>query len=596
MKLVTIPTTYEELRKYAQLALEENDVVKALKYYASALKIPNLTPLQLHTLKRDYARTLSMRCKYGYSNKVLYDIISEYKKDKEAMSLLMFNFKALNLEDQANYYQIQCQNYLDKRAKEFQEMLKENAGEMLLIDGEEFPIDEITEEQIKTFVTGETLQEDKPKRKSIFTVIDNNSKFQELFQQVYQAASTQQYAEAIDIANKALALNVKEEDKLPVYYTKAATLMLMGYTRESLDLANSILEKFPNDYATRILKCEIMSNLKDREGLILELKFFNTRPLDEILPFDRILSVFLRNALYDEGLEFIKPRMTYFSDSYTMMMYLGMLYFNKGEIEKAKGVLSELNGLYGDLCEARHLLNYINYGLTKPLTVSPQLGDIFDLTTQYVNEFCLYLEQDGEAAASYATMDISNFIAKLRWIAQNRAEELSLAVVEKTYIIRNRDLNKNTQEKLKELKKQIVKLLATDDDLPYMLRELITYYQLISKSKVDITVDGKFYTANCVLDVFNMPTMFMRAAARAISFCIVRGEEIYGKAYNFIHDFNAIYQDRKFAWKSETAIFATYLYYIFDKTKLDVVIPGFKYNKKLFQKYIEEFAGDTIED
>ena len=66
MKLVTIPTTYEELRKYAQLALEENDVVKALKYYSSALKIPNLTPLQLHTLKRDYERTLSMRCKYGY--------------------------------------------------------------------------------------------------------------------------------------------------------------------------------------------------------------------------------------------------------------------------------------------------------------------------------------------------------------------------------------------------------------------------------------------------------------------------------------------------------------------------------------------------
>lgn len=591
MKVVQMPTSGQDFKKLADVAIASGDVVQGLKYLSSAIKAPNLKAKELAKYKTDYARALSMRCKYGYSNEILFGILADDKKNKEVMSLIMYNYQALNMQDQAKYYYDKCASFLEKRKNDFKSFISNAPGDILMIDGEEIPLDEITEEEIDGFLGTNLIKDlNTPKKPSIFTVIDNKSKFQDLVAEMYNCAAKQDFAGAIDCANKALELNVKKTDKIVPLYTKGVALMLMGYSREAMEHVNRVLEEYPNDYSVNILKCELLSSINDKSGLKDAMEFFKTRPLDEVLPFDRIMGIYLRNKLYQEGLDFVKPRMEYFSDSYTLNIYLGMLYFNLGEVQKAKEVLSEINGLYGDLCDARHLLNYINYGIKKPLIVSPQIGDIIDLSAQYLNEFCMFLEQEGKACASWATLDISNFIAKLKWIALNKSPDIAIAVVEKIYVLRSDDLTPHLQAKMRELKRELAKLILTVDDLPDVIKECIVHYILLSHGKADIVVDGKFFSADPMLDIYAMPNNFMRALVRAFAYSIARGEEMFMDTLRFANNLNALYQEKKFNWKSDMTIFAVIMYYVYGQQDLEMVIPGFKYNKKLFAKYIQELA------
>ena len=595
MKQVNIPVTAKDFKKLADEALVAGDVVTALGYLSSAIKDPTLNQKQLASYKKDFSRALAMRSKHGYATDVLFSVLYDYSEDKEALSLVMYNYQALFLNDQAQYYYKKCEKFLNKRKRDFMTFLEKTPNDTLIIDGEEVPIEEITEEAVDTFLGGDLLKQIKePPKQSIFTVISAQTKFQDLITKMYEAAARQDYAGAIDFANQAVKLNVKKTEKAIAYYTKGVALMLMGYNREALEFVDGIISDYEDDYPMHILKCEIMANMKDKGGLLSCLKYFNERELDEVMPFDRIMALYLQFRMFDEALEFLKPRMKNFTDSYTLNIYLGMLYFNIGDVKKAKSIFAQLNGLYGDLCEARHLINYINYGIEKPLLVSPLYGNILELTTQYVNEFCMFLEQEGVSAISWATMDISNFIAKLKWISTNRAPDLAVAVIEKVYVASAGKLTKELREKSKELQHEIGRLLMLVDDLPEVIRECIAHYQILTHNKVKVVTYGKFYVADTMLDIFNLPGAVMNAVVRAFAFTIVRGEELYIDTLRFVNNLNAVYAERNFRWRSEYAVFALILYFVYGKKDISTIIPGFKYNKQLFAKYLEELTGETI--
>ena len=147
-----MPTTTKEFKKLADAALVEGNVVAALRYVSSALKVPDISKKELGSLKRDYARILSMRCKYGFSNAVLFEVLSTNPKDKEALSLIMYNCQALGLDDVAQYYFEKCKGFLDKKKKQFLNFLDEAPGDTLMINGEEIPLESITEESVDEFL------------------------------------------------------------------------------------------------------------------------------------------------------------------------------------------------------------------------------------------------------------------------------------------------------------------------------------------------------------------------------------------------------------------------------------------------------------
>ena len=514
------------------------------------------------------------------------------------MSLIMYNYQALGLKEQAQFYYDKCKDYLNRKKKSFMDFLSKTPNDTLVIDGDEYPIEEITEEAVDTFLGGDLLKEIKEQKKpSIFTVVDASSRFREKITKMYEAASKEDYALAIDYANEATREKVKESEKVIAYYTKGVALMLMNYHREALDYVNSVIDKCPNDFSLNILKCEILAHMKDKGGLISSLKFFNSRPLDEVMPFDRILSLFLQYRLFEEGLEFVKPRMKYFSDSYTLNTYLGILYFNVGEIKKAKSVFSNLNGLYGDLCDARHLLNYINYGIEKPILVSPYIGNIVELTTQYSNELCIFLEQEDKSAITYATMDIGNFVAKIKWLAINNAVDVAIAAIERLYIANTSELTDKTIDKLRALKVEITKLLVCVEDLPTPVRECIAHYQILSERPVTVVSNGYFYVEDpdTALFFLEVPNAVRRAFLRAFAFAVVRSEDMYQEVMRFAINLNAIYAERNLNWRSEYAIFAVILYYAYGRKDVTEMLQDFKFNRQLYKKYIQDLTGEELD-
>ena len=164
------------------------------------------------------------------------------------------------------------------------------------------------------------------------------------------------------------------------------------------------------------------------------------------------------------------------------------------------------------------MLNYINYGIEKPILISPYVGNIVELTTQYSNEICIFLEQEDVSAITYATMDIGNFIAKIKWLAINNAQDVTIAAIEKIYISRTSKLSKETLQKLRELKRELAKLLICVEDLPNSVRECIVHYLILTQSKINIVSNGYYYTIEpgVMLDLFVFPETIMRAVIRAV--------------------------------------------------------------------------------
>ena len=588
MKIVNLPTSANDFKKLADEAMVKQDFVQAMRYISSALKVPNLKRKEKTDLKLQFARLLAIRGKYGYSTDALFEVLSQEPKNGEAFSLLLYNYQALGVDSLVSYYGDKAHGYLEKRKKDLKKIISEAPGMVMDLDGQEIDVDSLTDEDIDDMLGTGSVGKDQ-KKNNIFTVIGNDDKFENEIAKMYDAASRQDFANATEHANNAIKLNVAESKKVVPYYTKAVALMFMNYLKEALDLTTFIVEKYPKDMMIRILRCEIQSMMKDLDGVKASLKFFEEKQVDETLPFDRILDIYLKNGLYKEGIEFIKPRLNAFIDSYTLHTYLGIFYFNLGEVDKAKSMLSALNGLYGDLCNARHLLNYINYGIQAPITTSPLTDNLLELTNKYMNEFCFYLEQKGISAISYITMDVDNFIQKLKWMSLHQGVEITKAVIQKIYMEDEHIMNKDMLVKWKILKKELPKLLVSIDNISPYIKEEIVHYELFVKNKVAIVNDGKFYIAEPMLDIYSLPISIMRPLIQAFAYCISRCEELYIKVFRFAHELNRRNSEKKLEWRSDIVTFAIIMYYVYDCEPLEKNMPYFKYNKKLFEKYLEEF-------
>ena len=55
-----------------------------------------------------------------------------------------------------------------------------------------------------------------------------------------------------------------------------------------------------------------------------------------------------------------------------------------------------------------------------------------------------------------------------------------------------------------------------------------------------------------------------------------------------------MYVERNLKWRSEYAAFAVIMYYVFGRKDVNELLPGFKYNRQLYKKYIQELSGEEI--
>ena len=595
MSIVDVKVNAKYYQDLAKKAIENNDISIALRHYRAALSLDNLTKDEIYTLKKEYAKALALRGKFSFSNKMIYEVLVDRPHDSEAYAILMYNFKAVDYDEAAKYYSKKAQPFLNKRRDDFKKYLSDLNQDFLYYDDMEIPVKELNNDEFDRLISGEFpfIDDIKDKPKPTFTVLDHIQEFDTLMNKLYDAARHEDYAKAIDYANDAIRLNVADDVKIAAIYAKSVALMMMGYARESLDQVNVMLARHPDDNSFILLKAEILQGMKDDDGLVRTLKVFNDRPKDEVLPFERIIDLYLKRGLYGAALEFVEPRLPYFIDSYTLLSYYGVILFDIGRVKEAKSVFADLNGIYGDLCDARHLQNYIKLGIDKPMLVIPQFGDIKELTERYVNELCLLLEQNDNYGLTYLNRDVDDFISKLTWVIEGGKLELAEAVIKQVFLLA---IGKGSNKKgAKQALKIIYNMPATIDGLPKDIKESIFELRLLEE-KPFCYLDSwnLFKISKDVFKGFSVSKTIYFACVHAVAYDMARDSERYYKTLKVCKLIDEKYKVKNFAWKSKRNIYALIVYLSGDRENMpEGIVPDIIYDKKLFQKYLAEF--DSVE-
>lgn len=599
MSIVDYKVNADYYLDLAKQAVDNNELPKALRYYRSALSLDNLTREEIKKIKKDYAKALALRGKFSFSNRLLYEVLVESHNDSEAYAILMFNFKSVDYDQAANYYSRKARPYLNKRRDDFRKYLADLNQDYLYYDDVEIPVSDLKDDEFDRLMNGEfpfLEMMDNKERKQTFTVIDHVEEFDHYMNKLYDAARHEEYSKAIDYANDAIKLNVSDDIKIAAIYAKSVALMMMGYTRESLELANQMIAKHNQDHSFLLLKAELLTEMKDDKALIEVLSFFKDRPKDETMPFERIITLYLKRELYQEALEFIEPRLPYFTDSYTLLSYYGIILFDMGRVKQAKSVLSDLNGIYGDLCDAKHLLNYINSGIDKPLTNIPQFGEIKELTSKYSNELCLFLEQNNQSAMSYLAMDVDGLMSKLEWVIDYQKIELAIGVIDKIFVLYNERTNSQNRKALRKAITCVFNMPAIIDGLNPDIKETIYELRLLSPGHFGyLDSDNLFRVSRNVFKEINTTKTIYVAMVHALAYCMAKDSKNYAKTLEACQKIATKSQKKSFAWKSRRNIYALIVYLSQDRTMMpEKVVQNIIYDKKVFQKYLDEY--DSIED
>lgn len=595
MSKVVLKINAKYYQDLAKEALDNNDLSTALRHYRAALSLDNLTKDERLTIKKEYAKTLALRGKFSYSNRIIYEVLVEAPHDAEAYAILMFNFKSVDYNEAAQYYAPKAQPYLDKKRDDFKKYLKDLNQDYLYYDDLEIPVSELKNEEFDRLISGEFPFLDELKKatekKPTFTVIDHVGEFDDLMNKLYDAARQNDYAKAIDYANEAIKLNVSEDIKISARYAKCVALMMMNYTRESLDQTNEMLERYPDDHSFILLKAELMSAMKNIEGLIKTLKVFNDKPLDEIMPFERIIDLYLKNHLFEEALSFVEPRLPYFVDSYTLLSFYGVILFDLGRIKEAKSVFSDLNGIYGDLCDARHLLTYIKFGTDEPILTIPQYGDIKKITDKYVNDFTFLLEGEPIIAVSYIALDVDDFKAKMIWLLESNKIDIVDAMIQKVFLLSTAKMQPKDKKAIKELMDWIFNLPAMIDGLSQQVKVTIFEFEILSKKNFPY-LDSRnlFRISKDVFKGYDFSVAIWQAVNHAVAFEMAMDSERYKRVLSAIRQLHDRYKIKKFKWKSRRNIYALIVYIAANRELApEEVIPGIIYDKNVFKKYLEEY-------
>ena len=593
MSVCVVKNSADDYFQKAKQAVEKQDFVQAFRMFRNALAFDNITREKRIEIKKEYAKVLAMRGVFVASNQLLFEVLLEAPLDSEANAILMYNFKATGFENTAEFYAVRAQNFIKEKRENFKdELSKMSQGESLFVDGQEVNVEDLSDTEFDRLINGEfPFLEEENKPNGVFTVRDHVDEFDKFTSMMYEAAQKQEYAKAIDYANDALALNVSEDLKLVAYYTKCVALMIMGYVREALDLVNMILENHPDDYTYVILKAEILSDMKDIDAVRETLAFFEDKPKGDVLPFDRILLLYFKNHLYAEALCFLEPRLPYFNTSESLLSNYGIINFNLGNIDKAKEVFADLNDMYGDLSDAYHYLNYIKYGFDKPIPNNTFVGDITELTKQYISEFSLFLEQEGVAAASWMTMDIDGFIRKLLWIIRSGRVDIACGILKKVFLVAVEAKSQKMSKQMRPLLNRIFEIPAIELGLSADVKETIFDFELLYKpSFYYLDEESKFRVANKLLEKFDFPKAMWTAVTHAVAYDLPRNQKRLKSILNLLKRLNQMNAEKKFSWKSERAIYALILYLATPKqTPPEEIVKGLIYDKNVFEKYLFEY-------
>ncbi len=588
-KIIKMPCSVKDYKELAEDCIDKSDFAQAAIYYKSAL---NFTKSEKEKIKIniELAKMYAARLKYGYSNELMFNVLSKDPNNKEAMVVLFINYLSLNRKEVASYYYDKAKIYIKSRGlisfrnvDDMAELENELVEELENIENNEATNVQSDDFDIEKFLS----QEKEPIQ---FSVINDEVRFNQIVDQVCREVNEENFGAAIDKANEALKLNVSNDRKRVAYYSKIMCLILLNYYTEARELAEKVLKENVDDFATRMLLCQACTELKDKEALKKAIEPLLEKEYDQTFMYYRIIQTLLDAGINEECYIYLKTRLREEPDSYTYNSYLGILYYNQGLKEKALSIFSELNGRYGELSYAKHFIDYIKKTKElKPIPSNAPFGDWKELWYIYTEYFHKSMALDDMPFLSEILKDIDGIVYKIKWLSTDKRTRDVFELVSRIMITKAPEGKKKEAKQLQKLKENILHLAVIQyiDDLT-QCHILIESMLNQVEDKIPVAIDGIFYVAD-VSEIYSMDLNFTThyAFVQAMGVAICHGEKNYKKMLVFLKNIKQIFDDKGLQWKSGSSIAA-----LFVKTALDgeEISPEFtmNYNEKIFEKYRKE--------
>lgn len=587
-KIVSMPSTMGDYMDLSRACMENNKFLEAIPYLKSAEKLAKKEK-DKKKISIELAKVYAARFKYGYSNELLYRLMSKYPDDAEIKIMMLINMLSLNDRDLAQYYYDSVKDYI-KTKKVFASQIVDDMVRLEVdMTGKNLEKDDAID-----FDLEEILKE--PPQQNTFTMINDSVRFDQYIDKICACINEGSYGEAIDLANEALKLKVNNQQKKIAIYSKAMALLILGYVREAKDLCEKTLDEYGDDLNIRLLYCQTLVDSKDKEGLKKAISSIIEAPDTEFMQFHRICQILIKGGLLDEAKNYLKKLIKDNPDSYSYNAYLGIIYFNEGDKEKARRIFAQLNGLYGDLATAKHFLNYIDSEETKPIPVEAVNGDWKELTMQYVTKFYSYLEMSDVNFREFLKNNYEEIVYEIKWLSTGMRAKPVFGLISKIFELDKEDLA--PASKIVKAKRAVLALCST---VPFFDR--YTQIHIISEcihygfeTKIPVLCDGKFYTVD-TLSVYYMDfsVTFADAFANALAISATLGEEEFNKVKAFMENFKDMMCNHQFRWRNVNTIVVFILETALQKRAEDLNL-NFEYGERQLQKYTDDYNEAFKED
>lgn len=386
-KIYKFPNTYKEFEKLAHKNIEESNFDEAIIYTRQAINLC-VNSTQKKKMLLQLAKLFCTINKIVYSNEVLFQLLYEFPRCKQAFIMLMVNMSSMNESEISSYYLKKSGNFINQ-----------------LIKGQESLLDEDEELDIESFESlMSDIKENTVGRKSCFTLVDARSRRKEDMSKGYVEMALGNYNMAKDLFLEVVkAKNISKEELNEIYNAISCCYYFIEDDEQCYNYLMLAMKEKEDNIDTL---CLLLSY--SRSHNMISLKKYCLNILAKITPTKfsevyKIVAELNSDEMYDEALEIIKENIVKHPYNYEYNKFKAILMYNKGNKQAFRDILLDMDRLYGKLVDARYYLKNIKIiKKNQPINI--------DLIGNSLPDLTIYYEKRLESIIGYSDEKLSNLI------------------------------------------------------------------------------------------------------------------------------------------------------------------------------------------
>lgn len=546
-----------------------------------------------------------------YSLEALFEVLWLDKNNKEAKSLLMFNFISIDNQQAADYYYKQVKEYLiESQSDKFLLIKHTNDGKnekdeainiaqfMDEVFGavENDELDENDTKELNEFIgnmlnPNESEQEGmelfyNAQAKNNFILHSTKKGPKDILNEMYMSLSEDNLQKVEKIYRETDISRFNTTEKKSFEYAMALAFLFKKEYEKTLENVNNMLQKDETLVDFRMLKVEALSQLKRYNELKENLEYLINYIPNDNNQFKHLVFILMTSEQYDFAIRYLTKNMKKLQRFHLPEEVLGIFYFNSGRYLEAKRIFLKLEDEYGDYAQARNYLYYIKNRIKDGIPLEATFGEWPKMAVIYVKTICNLIaltDNDFYVEILKKQQFILDALRLLiQWPSSPAVDELIDRIIHYTG-------KAKYERKIDKLKQEIFRLVLTT---PFVNKEfkidvLWSIMCSFDVDKINVVVRGIFFEVE--LGCLNNPSLYLsRCCALAKSVAIANGLDYYNKFLKTWPQFREFYKKAKPNWKNFEATVAFFLDNYLD-LDLSKEFTSVRYSKNTQNKYLEFF-------